>query len=64
MITLSCLLEVFSISQSVIYRDFLSIESFCPKYNINKEEKSIPTTAKKLVSLGLPSKDATEEILS
>lgn len=74
------LFEVFPISNSVIYRNFGSIEAFCKKYNINiiKKKKAkftkteideviinyiknggrIPTAAKELVSLGLPSRDA------
>ena len=73
------LFDVFPISQSVIYRNFGSIESFCKKYDIiilkkkkakySKQEiddiilkyikdgKKIPTAAKELVSLNLPSRD-------
>ena len=74
------LFKVFPISQSVIYRNFGSIESFYKKYNIcilkkkkskfSKQEiddiilkyikdgKKIPSAAKELVSLGMPSRDA------
>lgn len=74
------LFDEFPISQSVIYRNFGSIESFCNKYNIIilkkkkakftkqeidnvvlkyiKDGKKIPSTAKELVPLGLPSRDA------
>lgn len=74
------LFNIFPISQSVIYKNFGSIESFCEKYNIKilnkkkakfskqeiddiilqylKDGKQIPTSAKELVSHGLPSRDA------
>lgn len=74
------LFDILPISQSVIYRNFGSIESFCKKYNIiiknkkkakfSKQEiddiilqylkdgKQVPSSAKDLVSHGLPSRDA------
>ncbi len=74
------LFDIFPISQSVIYRNFGSVESFCKKYNINiqkkkkakfskqeiddiilkyiKDGKTIPSSSKELVPLGLPSRDA------
>ena len=74
------LFDILPISQSVIYRNFGSIEKFCKKYNIIiknkkkakfskkeiddiilqylKEGKQVPSSAKDLVSHGLPSRDA------
>ena len=72
--------DLFPYSDSVIYRNYGSINSFFEKHNIEiknskkakftkqeiddiiinyiKEGKPIPNSAKKLVSLGLPSRDA------
>lgn len=72
--------NIFPFSESAVYRNFGSFDSFCNKYNIkiNKKKKAkftkqeideiilnyikagntIPTTAKALVKLGLPSRDA------
>lgn len=74
------LFDILPISQSVIYRNFGSIEKFCKKYNIIiknkkkakfskkeiddiilqylKEGKQVPSSAKDLVSHGLPSRDS------
>ena len=62
------LLDVFPVSESVIYKNFGTFDLFCEKYNTKQEiddiilayikgGNSIPKVAKDLVKLGLPSRD-------